>query len=68
MRSTPTPFETLRTVNVSLTPPPRRAIHTPSNACNRSFSPSTHSHIDSQRVTGAKRGNVRAQPRLSRFR
>src|SRR5205809_3522837 len=40
MRSTPTPAEILRTVNVSSMPPPRRAMHTPSNACSRSFSPS----------------------------
>ena len=40
MRSTPMPPETLRTVNVALTPLPRRAMHTPSNACRRSFSPS----------------------------
>src|ERR1019366_9564028 len=40
MRSTPTPFEILRTVNVSETPAPRREMHTPSKACRRSFSPS----------------------------
>src|SRR5712691_11307044 len=32
MRSTPTPAEILRTVKVSSMPPPRRAMHTPSNA------------------------------------
>src|SRR5205823_2795243 len=40
IRSTPTPAEMLRTVNVSLMPPPRRPMHTPSNACRRSLSPS----------------------------
>src|SRR5512133_4400741 len=40
MRSTPTPLEILRTVKVALTPEPRRAMHTPSNAWIRSFSPS----------------------------
>src|SRR2546425_9202395 len=40
MRSTPTPAETLRTVKVSLIPPPRRAMQMPSNAWRRSFSPS----------------------------
>jgi hypothetical protein len=36
----PTPLLILRTVNVALTPLPRRAMTTPSNACRRSFSPS----------------------------
>ena len=40
MRSTPTPFEILRTVNVSDTPAPRRAMQTPSKAWRRSLSPS----------------------------
>src|SRR5882762_9955399 len=40
IRSTPTPAEILRTVNVSLMPPPRRAMQMPSNAWRRSFSPS----------------------------
>src|SRR5262245_47797608 len=41
MRSTPTPNDVLRTVIVSATPFPRRAMTTPSNACSRSlFSPS----------------------------
>src|SRR2546428_3106548 len=40
MRSTPPPAEILRTVKVSLMPPPRRAMQMPSNACRRSFSPS----------------------------
>src|SRR2546425_4658121 len=40
MRSTPTPAEIFRTVKVALMPAPRRAIHTPSNACSRSLSPS----------------------------
>src|SRR6266571_4296483 len=40
MRSTPTPAEILRTVNVSLIPAPRRPRQTPSKACSRSLSPS----------------------------
>src|SRR5947207_13288607 len=40
MRSTPMPLEILRTVKDSLTPLPRRAMHTPSNAWRRSLSPS----------------------------
>src|SRR5439155_7560804 len=40
IRSTPTPAEIFRTVKVALIPPPRRAMHTPSNACSRSLSPS----------------------------
>src|SRR5262245_60268772 len=41
VRSTPTPYEIRRTVNDAPAPPPRFLITTPSNACRRSFSPST---------------------------
>src|SRR6267378_1078900 len=40
IRSTPTPAEILRTVNVSLMPPPRRAMQMPSNAGMSVFRPS----------------------------
>ena len=40
VRSTPTPCEILRTVNVSRAPPPLRAITRPWNTWMRSFSPS----------------------------
>jgi hypothetical protein len=40
LRSTPSPKEILRTVKVSFTPPPSRAMQTPSNAWMRSRSPS----------------------------
>src|SRR2546429_235263 len=35
IRSTPTPAEIFPTVKVALIPPPRRALHPPSNPCNR---------------------------------
>ena len=61
MRSTPTPLEILRTVKVSLTPLPRRAMQTPSNAWMRSFSPSFDANVDAERVTGTERRHV-AEP------
>src|SRR5882762_9317122 len=56
MRSTPTPAEIFRTVNVSLIPPPRRAMQIPSNACSRSFSPSRTRTITRTVSPGAKAG------------
>src|ERR1044071_889228 len=40
IRSTPTPDEILRTVNVEREPLETRRMQTPSNACRRVFSPS----------------------------
>src|SRR5262249_57267289 len=40
IRSTPTPYEILRTVNVDRVPFETRRMHTPSKACRRVFSPS----------------------------
>src|ERR1700733_12942734 len=40
IRSTPTPYEILRTVNVDREPLETRRMHTPSKACRRVFSPS----------------------------
>src|SRR5438105_5749793 len=56
IRSTPTPAEILRTVNVSLMPPPRRAMQMPSNACRRSFSPSRTRTITRTVSPGANAG------------
>src|SRR3989449_6759402 len=56
IRSTPTPAEILRTVNVSLMPPPRRAMQMPSNAWRRSFSPSRTRTITRTVSPGAKAG------------
>src|SRR6266566_5290303 len=56
IRSTPTPAEILRTVNVSLMPPPRRAMQIPSNACRRSFSPSRTRTMTRTVSPGAKAG------------
>ena len=41
LRSTPIPLDILRTVNVSLIPPPARSMTTPSNTWIRDLSPST---------------------------
>src|SRR5262249_20687001 len=52
IRSTPTPYEILRTVNVDREPFETRRMHTPSNACRRVFSPSrifAHTLIESPR-------------------
>src|SRR5689334_25122147 len=40
IRSTPTPYEILRTVKVDREPFETRRMHTPSKACRRVFSPS----------------------------
>src|SRR5438105_4869778 len=56
IRSTPTPAEIFRTVNVSLMPPPRRAMQMPSNACRRSFSPSRTRTITRTVSPGANAG------------
>src|SRR5712664_2437782 len=56
IRSTPTPAEILRTVKVSLMPPPRRAMQMPSNACRRSFSPSRTRTMTRTVSPGAKAG------------
>src|SRR3989449_5555031 len=56
IRSTPTPAEILRTVNVSLIPPPRRAMQIPSNAWSLSFSPSRTRTITRTVSPGAKAG------------
>src|SRR2546426_8774959 len=56
IRSTPTPAEILRTVKVSFTPPPRRAMQIPSNACRRSFSPSRTRTMTRTVSPGAKEG------------
>src|SRR2546430_1857484 len=56
IRSTPTPAEILRTVKVSLMPPPRRAMQMPSNACRRSFSPSRTRTMTRSVSPGAKAG------------
>src|SRR3954471_7305503 len=40
IRSTPTPYEILRTVKVDREPFETRRMHTPSKACKRVFSPS----------------------------
>jgi hypothetical protein len=40
IRSTPTPADIFRTVNISLIPPPRLAMQRPSKAWSRSLSPS----------------------------
>src|SRR5215510_4940095 len=50
IRSTPTPYEILRTVNVDRAPLETRRMHTPSKACRRVFSPSrifAHTLIES---------------------
>src|SRR6266853_2373687 len=65
MRSTPTPAEIFRTVNVSLMPPPRRAMHTPSNACTRSFSPSRTRTITRSVSPGSKVGRSVRRPSRS---
>src|SRR5213593_2882379 len=41
VRSTPTPYDVLRTVNISRLPPPLRRITVPSKTWMRSLSPST---------------------------
>ena len=56
MRSTPTPNDCLRTVNVSLAPAPRRAITTPSNTWVRRRVPSTTWKWTRTRSPGANRG------------
>ena len=53
--STPTPFEIFRTVKDSLTPLPRRAMHTPSNAWIRSLSPS-FTRTSTRSVSPARNG------------
>src|SRR2546421_5208704 len=56
IRSPPTPAEILRTVNVSLMPPPRRAMQMPSNAWSLSFSPSRTRTMTRTVSPGAKAG------------
>src|SRR5690349_23926574 len=65
IRSTPTPAEIFRTVNVSLTPPPRRPMHTPSNAWSRSLSPSRTRTMTRQRAAPGVRGCVRSEEHTS---
>src|SRR5882672_1058396 len=71
MRSTPTPAEIFRTVKVALMPAPRRAMHTPSNACRRSLSPSRTRTITRTVSPGSNAGrSVRSPSRstaLNRF-
>ena len=56
VRSTPTPNDCLRTVNVSRAPAPRRAITTPSNTWVRLRVPSTTWKWTRTRSPGANRG------------
>src|SRR5437870_3761856 len=65
MRSTPTPAEILRTVKVALIPAPRRAMHTPSNACSRSLSPSRTRTITRTVSPGSKAGRLVFKPSRS---
>src|SRR3989454_4848190 len=65
IRSTPTPAEILRTVNVALIPAPRRPMHTPSNACRRSLSPSRTRTITRTVSPGAKAGRSVRSPSRS---
>src|SRR6267378_2126686 len=65
IRSTPTPAEILRTVNVSLMPPPRRPMHTPSNACRRSLSPSRTRTITRTVSPGSNAGMLVFNPSRS---
>src|SRR3989475_8820329 len=65
IRSTPTPAEILRTVNVSLMPPPRRPMHTPSKARRRSFSPSRTRTITRTVSPGSKGGRLVFNPSRS---
>src|SRR5437660_6314850 len=65
IRSTPTPAEILRTVKVSLMPPPRRPMHTPSNAWRRSFSPSRTRTITRTVSPGSKAGMLVFNPSRS---
>src|SRR6266540_3628093 len=71
IRSTPTPAEILRTVNVSLMPPPRRAMQMPSNAWRRSLSPSRTRTITRTVSPGSNAGMLVLSPSrsiaLSRF-
>src|SRR5256885_3840166 len=65
IRSTPTPAEIFRTVKVSLMPAPRRAMHTPSNACSRSLSPSRTRTITRTVSPGANAGRFVFRPSRS---
>src|SRR2546425_631891 len=65
IRSTPTPAEILRTVNVALIPAPRRPMHTPSNACRRSLSPSRTRTITRTVSPGSKAGRLVLRPSRS---
>ncbi len=59
-RSTPTPKDCLRTVNVSRTPWPWRLITTPSNTCTRRRVPSITWKCTFTRSPGAKSGTRRS--------
>ena len=68
MRSTPTPFEILRTVKVSLTPRPRRAMQTPFERLETFLVPFLDPHIDAQRVTRPERRQLSPAATLFVFR
>src|SRR5690349_11886265 len=68
MRSTPTPAEILRTVNVALIPAPRRPMQTPSNACSRSLSPSRTRTITRTVSPGSNAGMLVLSPSRSTAR
>src|SRR5437762_4170908 len=65
MRSTPTPAEILRTVKVALIPAPRRPMHTPSNACSRSLSPSRTRTMTRTVSPGSNAGRLVLRPSRS---
>src|SRR5580704_7727458 len=65
-RSTPSPWEILRTVNEELSPRLLRAITTPSYACTRSRSPSTTLTCTTTVSPGLNSGTLRVMRRLSR--
>src|ERR1041385_205561 len=68
MRSTPTPAEILRTVNVALIPAPRRPMQIPSNACSRSLSPSRTRTITRTVSPGSNAGMLVLSPSRSTAR
>src|SRR5438552_7327297 len=57
VRSTPTPYDVLRTVNISRLPPPLRRITVPSKTWMRSLSPSTTRTCTRTVSPGLKGGN-----------
>ena len=58
MRSTPTPFEILRTVNVSLTPAAATRDAHALERLNALLFAFLHAHVDAKGVAGAERRDV----------